>query len=145
MSRVLLRPPVPRHPPRALSSFFHHSITVTTNSVLPVNKRKDGHSRIPQVTLYSILKVRDTPQRSLALTKNRPDAGRFAMMHQQAELGVAECHCQRSVSSTHTGVKRYYPHQMWVTFTLDPRRKMMVEPRGLEPLTPSLQRRCSPN
>ena len=62
---------MPRHPPRALSSFNHHSITVTTLGWDP-----SGHS------LYSLVKVPGS-SRPLMLAKNRPDAGRLALGHQR--------------------------------------------------------------
>ena len=61
---------MPRHPPRALSSFDHHSITVTTRGWDP-----SGHLSI---RLLKCVAPRDV----LMLTKNRPDAGRLALGHQ---------------------------------------------------------------
>ena len=75
---------MPRHPPRALSSFNHHSITVTTLGWDP-----SGHS------LYSLVNVPGS-SRPLMLTKNRPDAGRLALGHQRSlSAGVAIRHYQK--------------------------------------------------
>ena len=49
---------------------------------------------------------------TFALAKNRPDAGRFARVHQRkAELGVAICHCQTSVYSAPRLVSRLTAHE----------------------------------
>ena len=74
---------MPRHPPRALSSFNHHSITATTRGL--------GSLRYSLIRLLMCVTFRD-----LMLTKNRPDAGRLALGHQRSlSAGVAIRHYRR--------------------------------------------------
>jgi hypothetical protein len=72
---------------------------------------------IPQVTLYSLVNVRTAHDPHFALTKNRPDAGRLAWCISEAESGVADCHCYRSVFPTYIRVKRSAGLELWVTET----------------------------
>jgi len=98
---------------------------------------------IPQVTLYSFVNVRTV--------RETPHSQKIGLM--QADLPwciSGRCYVSRSVIAAIVYTLEGCCCQGFLALTISIESgwlfcTILVEPRGLEPLTPSLQRRCSPN